>query len=71
MLWGLLGITLLLVVFIAYWFVMLLLLLLGLIFYSWALAIGYLTGDLYIGWVGAIFATGLTFWLYGLISNKS
>jgi hypothetical protein len=66
----LLGIIIGLIVFIAYWAFMLMLFLLGVVFYFWVLVIAYLTGDPYVGWVGAIFATGLSFWVWDFVSTR-
>lgn len=50
---------------VAYWIIMATLFVIGIIFAFWVLVFAYLIGDPYVAGVCAVFATGLTLWLYG------
>lgn len=55
---------------VVYWIVMATLFVIGIVVVFWAFVFAYLSGDLYVGGLCSIFATGLTFWLYGFYSDR-
>jgi len=55
---------------VAYWIIMATLFVIGIIFAFWVLVFAYLIGDPYVAGICAVFATGLTFLLYGEYSDK-
>jgi len=58
--------------FIAYWVVMITLFMIGIVFVFWAVVFAMLFGgDPYAGALCSVFATGITFWLFSLHSEKN
>jgi hypothetical protein len=55
---------------IAYWAVMLMLFIIWVVFLFWAAIFTYIFGDPYSGSLCSVFATAITFWLYGMHSDN-
>lgn len=57
--------------FITYWIVMIMFFILVAIFLFWAAVFALIFGDPYVGSLCAVFATGITLWLFSLREGKN
>lgn len=67
---GLAVIGLVIAGFIVYWMVMIMFFILVAIFLFWAMVFALIFGDPYVGALCAVFATGLSFWLFSLRGER-